>query len=329
MDFRLRQLQCFLTLAKELNYGKTARVCYVSQPTLTFQIKGLEDSLGVQLFERNRQQVKLTEAGVIFRDYAQSIVDSSDQAREKLLSLKVSERLNIACGPIGQGVLLPSIYRELAVMHPSFDLDVSEMTTEQQIEWLVDGRVDALLMMPSLSIPGAVFEPICEEKLVAVVSSQSSFASQNLFDLETLRHQPVLASRLEDCRFHVPFLHNLLAPFGIVPKIVEVPQSCVLQFAYAAAGEGIAVATESMLQCSFPGVVGLHFKQELPKVTLGITFMKANESAALRIFRDVLRTSLEDLRRETQSLRLVSQSASPAMPMGKVPSFEEHREKSS
>lgn len=88
MDFRIRQLQCFLTLSRLLNYGKTARELYMSQPTITFQIKSLEETFGAKLFERDRQQVRLTDAGVAFREYAQSIIDTAHAARERLADLQ-------------------------------------------------------------------------------------------------------------------------------------------------------------------------------------------------------------------------------------------------
>jgi DNA-binding transcriptional LysR family regulator len=87
MDFRLRQLQSFLTLAGLLNYGKASQALYVSQPTLTFQIKSLEEALGVKLFERNRHRVTLTDAGVAFGNYAETILKTVAEAKAHLLSL--------------------------------------------------------------------------------------------------------------------------------------------------------------------------------------------------------------------------------------------------
>ena len=84
MDFRIRQLQCFLTLSELLNYGKTARTLYMSQPTITFQIKSLEEAFGVKFFERDRQHVRLTDAGCAFREYAQSIMDTLTPRRSVL-----------------------------------------------------------------------------------------------------------------------------------------------------------------------------------------------------------------------------------------------------
>src|ERR1700733_6622834 len=102
MDFRVRQLQCFLMLSDYLNFGVTARALYISQPTLTFQIKALEEAFGAKLFDRNRQHVCLTDAGLAFREYARSIVKTVDAGREWLSELHARLRLRVACGPVGQ-----------------------------------------------------------------------------------------------------------------------------------------------------------------------------------------------------------------------------------
>jgi DNA-binding transcriptional LysR family regulator len=288
MDFRIRQLQCFLTLSELLNYGKTARALYMSQPTITFQIKSLEESFGAKLFERDRQQVRLTDAGFAFREYAQAIIDTVDAARECLGDLHKRLHLRVSCGPVGQYVLLPAIIRQLAAEHPDFEMEVSELTTEQQMGRLPAGKVDALLMVGAMPVPGLRFDPICREPLVAVVSSEGPLSGRSSLSVQELREHGVIASRLKDCRFHQPFLHNLLAPYGITPRIVESPHSCSVQFAYAAAGEGIAVATASMAACSFPGVVFLPFEEQLPPLQLGLAGLETNERLAMKIFRQVV-----------------------------------------
>jgi DNA-binding transcriptional LysR family regulator len=288
LDFRIRQLQCFLTLSDLLNYGKTARALYMSQPTITFQIKSLEESFGIKLFERDRQQVRLTDAGCAFREYAQTIMDTVDAAQECLSGLHTRLRLRVACGPVGQYVLLPAVIRMLASDYPDFELEVSELTTEQMMARLPEGKVDALLMVGALPIKGLRFDPICRETLIAMVSKQSPLAAERSISVQELRHTSVIASRAKDCRFHQPFLHELLAPFGITPRIVESPQSCSVQFAYAAAGEGLAIATDSMRVCSFPGIAAVKFKEALPEMQLGLASIEANTSDAMVIFRHVV-----------------------------------------
>lgn len=287
MDFRIRQLQCFLTLADLLNYNKTARALYMSQPTISFQIKSLEEAFGVKLFIRDRQQVRLTEAGITFREYAQTIIDTVDAAHESLSGLHTRMQLRVACGPVGQFILLPAILRMLAETYPDFDLEVVELTTEQQIARLPEGKVDALLMVGTLPIPNLRFDLLYEDSLLAMVSCRSPLAQQDAISVESLRTVPVIASRMRDCRFHQPFLRALLAPFGITPRIVESPQSCTVQFAYAAAGEGIAIATRAMRSCTFPNLVTRAFRETLPTLQFGLAAMNSNDSTAMTIFRSV------------------------------------------
>jgi DNA-binding transcriptional LysR family regulator len=288
LDFRIRQLQCFLTLSDLLNYGKTARALYMSQPTITFQIKSLEEAFGVKLFERDRQQVRLTDAGFAFREYAQTIVDTVDAARECLGDLHTRMRLRVSCGPVGQFVLLPAVIRSLAAQYPDFELEINELTTEQQMCRIAEGKVDALLMVGPLPVNGMRFDPICKEQLVAVVSRDSPLAAEGSISVERLRDTGLIASRLKDCRFHQPYLHALLAPYGITPRIVESPHSCAVQFAYASAGEGIAIATASMAACTFPGVVFLPFEEPLAPMQLGMAALETNERLAMKIFRQVV-----------------------------------------
>jgi DNA-binding transcriptional LysR family regulator len=288
LDFRIKQLQCFLTLSDLLNYNKTARVLYMSQPTITFQIKSLEEAFGIKLFIRDRQQVRLTDAGVAFREYAQSIMDTVHNAHDCLSGLHTRLRLRVSCGPVGQFVLLPAILRALTARHPDFELELIELTTEQQIARLPEGKVDALLMVSALPIPEMRFDPIYEDSLIAVVSSRSPLAQQDSISVESLRETPIIASRMKDCRFHQPFLHALLAPFGITPRIVESPQSCTVQFAYAAAGEGLAMAPQAMAACMFPDIVARPFQEKLANLQLGLVAMTANESRSMVIFRRIV-----------------------------------------
>jgi DNA-binding transcriptional LysR family regulator len=224
----------------------------------------------------------------VFRKYAQSIIDTVDAAHECLSGLHTRLRLRVACGPVGQFVLLPAVIRMLAAEYPDFELEVTELTTEQQMTRLPEGKVDALLMVGALPVKGLRFDPICRETLVAMVSRQSELANDHCISVQHLRYISIVASRPKDCRFHQPFLHELLAPFGITPRIVESPQSCSVQFAYVAAGEGLAITTESMAACTFPDVVAVRFKETLPELQLGLAAMETNDTAAMTIFREVV-----------------------------------------
>ena len=313
MDFRVRQLQCFLMLADYLNYGMTARALYISQPTLTFQIKGLEDSFGVKLFDRNRRHVRLTDAGKAFRKYAETMLATVDAARECLSDLHSRMRLRIACAPAGQFVLLPAVLRALAAEFPEFELEVDELTAEQQMFRLPEGKVDALLMVSPMPIPGMRFDLLCKQPLVALVSRHSPLARRKTISVRALEEHGIIAARIEDCRFQQPFLHSLLAPFGITPRIVEAPYCGVVQLARAAAGEGVAIVPSAMATCAFPDLVALRFEETLPEVHLGLASMESNDSLALQIFRKIVSKSVPAHRSaRTPKRRERAEPAAPA-----------------
>jgi DNA-binding transcriptional LysR family regulator len=268
--------------------------------------------------------VRLTDAGFAFREYAQTIMDTVDAARECLSDIHTRLRLRVTCGPVGQYVLLPSVLRKLAAEYPDFELEVSELTTEQQMSRLPEGKIDALLMVTALPVAGLRFDPICKEPLVAMVSRHSPLAAKPCVSVEDLRSTSIIASRLKDCRFHQPFLHSLLAPYGITPKIVESPQSCSVQFAYAAAGEGMAIATESMTVCAFPDVVALPFEEPMPAMQLGLASMAANETRAMTIFRNVvMECARSELRRKQQASMKARRAQHLSMPVVDIASHAE------
>ena len=287
MDFRLKQLQSFLTLASLLNYSKASQALYVSQPTLTFQIQSLEEALGVKLFERNRHRVALTDAGVAFGDYAETILRTVMEAKARLASLQCGLRLRVSCGPVGQYVLLPSVLRSLTAYDAEFNLELCDLNAEEQIARLSTGGIDALFMVGALPISGARFEPFCTESVVAMVSRHSPLARRTTISVHDLRNKTIIAAKLEENRLQHCYLRQLLFPFDIEPRILEAPSSCAVQLAYAGAGKGILLATASMMKCSFPDVVAVPFAERLPQVQLGIMALESNHSAALEIFRQV------------------------------------------
>jgi DNA-binding transcriptional LysR family regulator len=314
LDFRLRQLQCFLVLADTLNYGRAARLLYLSQPTLTFQIKSLEDALGVRLFDRSRQHVSLTDAGFAFRDYAANILSTANAAREHLNRFAGRLTLRVGCGPVGQYVVLPALIRSLAQAYPDFQLEILELTTEEQIAKLPEGKVDALLMVPELPIPGLRFEHIVSERLIAMVARENPLSRRHSISIHDLKDVGIVATRRRDCRFHQPFLENLFAEFGMKPRIVESPQSCSLQFAYAAANEGVLLVPQSVACCPFPDLVPVEIEEELPRLDLGICSMQTNNSIALRLFRQL---ALQCAPREAM-IPIVARAQSPARPAPQV-----------
>src|SRR6476620_1672758 len=83
----LQQIQYFLTLAQELHFWNSAEKLFITQSALSRQIKALEDELGIQLFERTKRTVKLTEAGAFLRDQWLRMMDDIDRIHRQAKSI--------------------------------------------------------------------------------------------------------------------------------------------------------------------------------------------------------------------------------------------------
>ncbi|WP_202807115.1 LysR family transcriptional regulator [Sphingobium sp. DC-2] len=111
MEFR--QLRYFLAVAEELHFGRAATRLDMAQPPLSRQIASLEESLGVQLFDRSRSQIRLTQAGVVLQDHARQILDRMDTAQRetRLVGAGGAGRLRIAFVGSASHGLLPMLIK--------------------------------------------------------------------------------------------------------------------------------------------------------------------------------------------------------------------------
>lgn len=149
--FTLKQLRYFAALARHRHFGKAAQECHVSQPALSLQIQELEAFLGVQLVERRRNAVALTEAGRDIAERASRILmeakDLLDHARQRPAIL--SGRLELGVIPSIAPYLLPATLPHLHEHHPALELRLRETQTANLLDDLAEGRLDiALLSLP-------------------------------------------------------------------------------------------------------------------------------------------------------------------------------------
>lgn len=144
----LKQLKYFDAVARSRHFGKAAEHCAVTQPALSMQIQELEKSLGVQLLERGRSGVMLTESGKEIAERAARVLadvrDIVDVARHQD---------KVLAGPLGLGVIpsvapyiLPQLLPMVRDAFPDLDLHIRESQTQSLVGELLDGQLDVLLL---------------------------------------------------------------------------------------------------------------------------------------------------------------------------------------
>lgn len=171
IDLKLKDLRYLVAIADERHFGRAAAKCFVSQPTLSAQLRKLEDALGVQLVERRPRQVTLTEAGEEIAERARGMLQSGDaivslaQARRDPLAGSLRIGLLPTIGPY----LLPLVALKLRRALPRLELLLYEYQTAPMLERLRAGELDlGILALPVPAENLAVRELYREPFMLAV-----------------------------------------------------------------------------------------------------------------------------------------------------------------
>lgn len=190
----LRQLKYLVTVAETLHFRKAAEMCNISQPTLSTQLKQLEDKLGVQLVERSRHRVLLTQTGKeiaakareVLRD-VQDLVDLADRDRNLL---EGTLKLGVP-GSIGP-YLFPHILPELHKRHPGLNLYLREDTAPELVYRLSEGDLDLLIVPLLRTTPDLETMPLFDEPLWLSVNKNHDLARRKTVRARDLKGQDVL-----------------------------------------------------------------------------------------------------------------------------------------
>jgi len=194
----LRDLRYLIALADLRHFGRAAEACHVSQPTLSTQVRKLEDELGVALVERSPRQVMLTPVGREIVDRARRVLAEVEQMRELARRTADPEAGTVRLGifPTLGPYLLPHVVPGLRTRFPRLELLLVEEKTEQLLAMLRDGRLDAAVLALPLHDEGLECEFLFEEPFLLAVPEAHPLARRDSLALADLADQRLLL--LED-----------------------------------------------------------------------------------------------------------------------------------
>ncbi len=194
----LRDLRYLVALADHKHFGRAAEASFVSQPTLSTQIRKLEDELGVSLVERTPRKVLLTEIGREIAERARTILREVDQVRELARRTRDPESGTVRLGlfPTLGPYLLPHVVPKLRERFPKLELLLVEEKTPVLLRQLDEGRIDAAVLALPLHDAQLHVEPLFEEQFVLAVPKDSKLAKRDSLRMEDLEDQRLLL--LED-----------------------------------------------------------------------------------------------------------------------------------
>jgi LysR family hydrogen peroxide-inducible transcriptional activator len=198
MELKLKDLRYLVAVADERHFGRAAAKCFVSQPTLSAQLRKLEESLGVQLIERRPRRVTLTQAGEEIAQRARSMLETGDaivmvaQTRRDPLAGQLRLALLPTIGPY----LLPQIALKLRKALPRLELMLYEYRTETMLERLHNGDVDVGILALPVHDDMLVSRGLYAEPFVLAVPDSHRLAARAQVRISDLDEETLLL--LED-----------------------------------------------------------------------------------------------------------------------------------
>ncbi|MBW4479164.1 MAG: LysR family transcriptional regulator [Tolypothrix brevis GSE-NOS-MK-07-07A] len=287
----LRHLRYFVTLAEELHFGRAAERLHIAQPPLSQQIRQLETELGFELFHRTKRKVELSEAGQVFLDEVQQIFKQLEQAIQVGRQTSRGEMGQLVIGFVSSAPynILPKILRAFRGSVPGVRLELHELTTNEQLRWLRESRIDVGFVRPPIEDDILNFETIFQESLIIALPDTHLLANQCNVCLRSLKNEPFILFP----RLLAPGLYDLIISLclqaGFSPNVTQEAIQMQTIVSLVAGGLGIAIVPESLQNLQRTGLVYKAVKEATPKTAIAIIWRKNDTSATVQKFLEIVR----------------------------------------
>jgi DNA-binding transcriptional LysR family regulator len=261
-SIELRQICYFLAIVEAgNNFSRAAEYLQIEQPPLSQRIKALERKLKFQLFDRKRRPLQLTAAGEIFLAemrqsltmLEQAITHSQQASRGEIGFLSIGIASSIS------NTILPDILKIFCAKFPAVELELRELTAEQQIQALKNCQLDiGFEVISHFQLPdhNLSIQPIVTESLVIALPETHPLATQPQISLRALAQEALILPSLTAFPFYQKFI-DYCEQAGFQPRIVQQAKATwlITILSLVVAGVGIAILPSNVENIQRQGVV--------------------------------------------------------------------------
>ena len=194
MFITLTELRYVLAVAQEKHFGRASEKCFVSQPTLSIAIKKLEDNLGLQIFERNKNHVIATVAGLEIISKAQQVVESVAKIEDFAKSNNDQFATPLKVGAIHTvgPYLFPNLISQITEQNSRLRLLIEEDITTNLSEKLAHGELDAIIVAKPFIRPNTICVDLYKEPLDVIIPANHAWKSKKKLNPDELNDQTFL-----------------------------------------------------------------------------------------------------------------------------------------
>lgn len=283
----LRTLEYFVAVADEGSFTRAAQKCFITQPSISAQIQGLERELGEALFDRTQRNTALTDAGHVLLPYARLCIQAANDAKAEFSARAGLLRGEFRIGTGGgvEHTTIPVLLGALRHEYPGIDIVVSEATSKPLLDMVLQNQLHAaVIAQPTDALPASIStSPLFVDQIVAVFDPCAyPIGDADTLELSELARYPIITyPRTSALRASV---ERVAAAAGTEVLVNCAANDVRLQVAFAQQGLGVALSS----RCD-PALVGcgLTVRQITPQIDFEKILIWRNDipaSAPLRAF---------------------------------------------
>lgn len=284
-DLELRHLRYFLAVADTAHFTEAARRLHVTQPTLSHQIRQLEDRLGLPLFDRCGRGVQLTEAGRALLPYAERVTRELVAAQSELGELRGMKRglLRVGLVQTVNACVIPEIVSRFTAAHPGIRIACAELAVEEIEEALEAGRLDLGVGFLPAARRGLEGEKLFTEELVAVAATAHPLARRRSIAVRELSAQPLALLSPRYCTRQL--IDRAFARARTKPT-VQVEMNSIESILATVRHAGVISILPALALCRRePGIQAIALTHPTPQRHVGLLWRRgAHRPAAARAF---------------------------------------------
>lgn len=291
-------IQCFLVLAHELNFTRSAEIMNITQPSFSKIISSLEDEVGCKLFLRDRRCVQLSDAGAAFYSHAEKLMREFNegilQAKQAELGMKGCLRISFLNCCVEE--LLPELIAMFRARYPKIELSLYDGSQRQAIENLRSNAVDVALVGKQLGLnrlENCCFRTIYQDEYCVLVNKDHPLAERDQVSLTEFESAPFLSVGFNHAYHSVTIsdinmIIRACADCGFLPNIIRGANTLTNLPLMVECGLGVAFLAEHMKKYASDNVRFLKLSDHKVYFTTVAAWRADNKSPALKNFLAVL-----------------------------------------
>ena len=289
-QIELRHLLYFKVLAEELHFRKAAERLFIAQPGLSRQIKQLEENYHVTLFERNKRNVSLTEAGSYLFDEVKELFRHLDQIETQLQSLANGKISTLKLGFIGSAVqtILPQLLLTLKQKQPDIELSLHELANETQLDLIQKKELDFGFVRLSETPIGLHSLPIHTEHFSLVLPNNHPLLKQEKPDLYQLKDESFILFSKNYSHSYYDLVMSIFQDHQFTPKVTLRTVNALTIFNMVAQGLGVAIVPASLKNGYQVDVHFLELDGLAQRTTLSLVWNAENRNPGIPFVLDII-----------------------------------------